>query len=121
MPQAQPELKKVGLVSACPPPRSFADNPLQYMEKRVFCQINGNRKVIGVLRGYDVSLRCRFVLLNDSFPSRSFPSRLLPSCIRTVLCSKARAVHAFSLVSSMNRELKPAGHAKFLHYSTGAL
>ncbi|PWY89312.1 small nuclear ribonucleo protein SmG [Aspergillus heteromorphus CBS 117.55] len=35
MPQAQPELKK-------------------YMEKRVFCQLNGNRKVIGILRGYDV-------------------------------------------------------------------
>ena len=26
------------------------------MEKRVYCQINGNRKVIGILRGYDVSL-----------------------------------------------------------------
>lgn len=24
------------------------------MEKRVFCQLNGNRKVIGILRGYDV-------------------------------------------------------------------
>ena len=24
------------------------------MEKRVFCELNGNRKVIGVLRGYDV-------------------------------------------------------------------
>lgn len=24
------------------------------MEKRVFCQLNGDRKVIGVLRGYDV-------------------------------------------------------------------
>ncbi|KAL1958053.1 hypothetical protein VTO42DRAFT_5265 [Malbranchea cinnamomea] len=35
MPQAQPELKK-------------------YMEKRLFVQLNGNRKVIGVLRGYDV-------------------------------------------------------------------
>ncbi|EEQ34893.1 hypothetical protein McanCB56680_000246 [Microsporum canis] len=37
MPQAQPELKK-------------------YMEKRLFVQLNGNRKVIGLLRGYDV--RC---------------------------------------------------------------
>ncbi|KIY00708.1 uncharacterized protein Z520_03373 [Fonsecaea multimorphosa CBS 102226] len=37
MPQAQPELKK-------------------YMEKRLFVQLNGNRKVIGVLRGYDVFL-----------------------------------------------------------------
>ncbi|QKX54066.1 uncharacterized protein TRUGW13939_01149 [Talaromyces rugulosus] len=35
MPQAQPELKK-------------------YMEKRLFIQLNGNRKVIGILRGYDV-------------------------------------------------------------------
>ncbi|PGH03384.1 small nuclear ribonucleoprotein G [Blastomyces parvus] len=35
MPQAQPELKK-------------------YMEKRLFVQLNGNRKVMGVLRGYDV-------------------------------------------------------------------
>ncbi|OXV05896.1 hypothetical protein Egran_06335, partial [Elaphomyces granulatus] len=40
MPQAQPELKK-------------------YMEKRLFVQLNGNRKVIGVLRGYDV--RARFL------------------------------------------------------------
>ncbi|KAK5093906.1 hypothetical protein LTR70_004431 [Exophiala xenobiotica] len=37
MPQAQPELRK-------------------YMEKRLFVQLNGNRKVIGVLRGYDVSI-----------------------------------------------------------------
>lgn len=37
MPQAQPELKK-------------------YMEKRLFVQLNGNRKVSGTLRGYDVFL-----------------------------------------------------------------
>jgi small nuclear ribonucleoprotein G len=30
------------------------------MEKRLFVQLNGNRKVIGVLRGYDV--RTRFLL-----------------------------------------------------------
>ena len=27
------------------------------MEKRLFVQLNGNRKVIGILRGYDVSMR----------------------------------------------------------------
>ncbi|OKL56812.1 hypothetical protein UA08_07756 [Talaromyces atroroseus] len=43
MPQAQPELKK-------------------YMEKRLFVQLNGNRKVIGILRGYDVRA------LNSIFP-----------------------------------------------------
>jgi hypothetical protein len=36
------------------------------MEKRVFCQINGNRKVIGVLRGYDVSICCLFIPLTVS-------------------------------------------------------
>lgn len=51
MPQAQPELKKVSC--AC----YFAietENVAQYMEKRLFVQLNGNRKVIGILRGYDV-------------------------------------------------------------------
>ncbi|KAF9633517.1 hypothetical protein BFW01_g4411 [Lasiodiplodia theobromae] len=42
MPQAQPELKKNVL--------------LQYLDKRLFVQLNGSRKVIGVLRGYDVFL-----------------------------------------------------------------
>jgi hypothetical protein len=52
-------LKKVStkLKSLCTLwPGTLADNALllQYMEKRVFCQLNGNRKVIGILRGYDV-------------------------------------------------------------------
>lgn len=29
---------------------------LQYLDKRLFVQLNGSRKVIGVLRGYDVRL-----------------------------------------------------------------
>lgn len=35
------------------------------MEKRLFVQLNGNRKVIGVLRGYDVSrlFRCSKAVL----------------------------------------------------------
>ncbi|WPH02526.1 Hypothetical protein R9X50_00539100 [Acrodontium crateriforme] len=37
MPQAQPELKK-------------------YLDKRVEVQLNGSRKVMGTLRGYDVFL-----------------------------------------------------------------
>ncbi|KAF2099494.1 small nuclear ribonucleoprotein SmG [Rhizodiscina lignyota] len=37
MPPAQPELKK-------------------YLDKRLFIQLNGSRKVTGVLRGYDVFL-----------------------------------------------------------------
>jgi small nuclear ribonucleoprotein G len=61
MPQAQPELKKVSGLSTlyapfCPEISADVVCFLQYMEKRVFCQLNGNRKVIGILRGYDVCL-----------------------------------------------------------------
>ncbi|KIW81220.1 hypothetical protein Z517_04245 [Fonsecaea pedrosoi CBS 271.37] len=49
MPQAQPELKK-------------------YMEKRLFVQLNGNRKVIGVLRGYDVFLN---IVLDEAVEEKS--------------------------------------------------
>ena len=55
MPQAQPELKKV-----CPFPSLLRRPPdinlplLQYLDKRLFVQLNGSRKVLGVLRGYDV-------------------------------------------------------------------
>ena len=51
MPQAQPELKKVS------PERQFAGplpNLTKYLEKRVLVQLNGSRKVMGILRGYDV-------------------------------------------------------------------
>ncbi|GAB7354064.1 hypothetical protein MBLNU459_g4642t1 [Dothideomycetes sp. NU459] len=44
MPQAQPELKK-------------------YLDRRLFVQLNGSRKVIGVLRGYDVFLN---IVLDDA-------------------------------------------------------
>ncbi|QPC66477.1 hypothetical protein HYE67_008708 [Fusarium culmorum] len=44
MAPAQPELKKVRL------------NIFYYLDKRLFVQLNGSRKVIGVLRGYDVFL-----------------------------------------------------------------
>lgn len=30
---------------------------LQYLDKQLFVQLNGSRKVIGVLRGYDVRFR----------------------------------------------------------------
>ncbi|KAK2758684.1 Serine/threonine-protein kinase smg1 [Arachnomyces sp. PD_36] len=49
MPQAQPELKK-------------------YMEKRLFVQLNGNRKVIGILRGYDVFMN---IVLDDAVEEKN--------------------------------------------------
>ncbi|OHF01639.1 LSM domain-containing protein [Colletotrichum orchidophilum] len=55
MAPAQPELKKVRK------PRFLTDIPespdlFDYLDKRLFVQLNGSRKVIGVLRGYDVFL-----------------------------------------------------------------
>jgi hypothetical protein len=60
MPKAtQPELKKVDPYSIIPPSllvHKFPKDVLnpKYMDKRLFVQLNGSRKVIGVLRGYDV-------------------------------------------------------------------
>ncbi|TQN71449.1 Small nuclear ribonucleoprotein G, partial [Colletotrichum shisoi] len=55
MAPAQPELKKVRK------PQFLTDIPespdlFDYLDKRLFVQLNGSRKVIGVLRGYDVFL-----------------------------------------------------------------
>ena len=86
MPQAQPELKKVrytpyhshtrpknrenrrtrpqhdGCLETTREGESkkekWTDPRLQYLDKRLFVQLNGSRKVIGVLRGYDVGFGC---------------------------------------------------------------
>ncbi|MCJ1300708.1 Serine/threonine-protein kinase smg1 [Hypocenomyce scalaris] len=49
MPPPQPELKK-------------------YLDKRLFVQLNGSRKVIGVLRGYDVFLN---VVLDEAVEEKA--------------------------------------------------
>lgn len=51
MPQAQPELKKVSEQRRRKLPKP---NLVKYLEKRVLVQLNGSRKVMGILRGYDV-------------------------------------------------------------------
>jgi len=38
------------------------------MEKRLFVQLNGNRKVIGVLRGYDVFMN---IVLDEAFEEKN--------------------------------------------------
>ncbi|KAG0651746.1 Small nuclear ribonucleoprotein G [Hyphodiscus hymeniophilus] len=86
MPQAQPELKKVRYTlytisarftngksrrtrlheKACHgkgKKEKWTDPRLQYLDKRLFVQLNGSRKVIGVLRGYDVFLN---IVLDDA-------------------------------------------------------
>jgi small nuclear ribonucleoprotein G len=42
------------------------------MEKRLFVQLNGNRKVMGVLRGYDVFLN---IVLDDAVEETSSGER----------------------------------------------
>ncbi|GAB7343318.1 hypothetical protein MBLNU457_1367t1 [Dothideomycetes sp. NU457] len=53
MPQAQPELKK-------------------YLDRRLFVQLNGSRKVIGILRGYDVFLN---IVLEDAIEEKADGSK----------------------------------------------
>ena len=63
MPQAQPELKKVLLQSQqqrCSYKVEIANRRWQYLDKRVEVQLNGSRKVMGTLRGYDVSYSIRY-------------------------------------------------------------
>jgi hypothetical protein len=65
MPQAQPELKKVShpyftsaAIAVLKPSGvenlKYVNAQGQYLDKRLFVQLNGSRKVLGVLRGYDV-------------------------------------------------------------------
>ncbi len=59
MAPAQPELKKVSYAEQLSKSLlNYSLTLLQYLDKRLFVQLNGSRKVIGVLRGYDVSYRC---------------------------------------------------------------
>jgi small nuclear ribonucleoprotein G len=72
MPQAQPELKKV---THTLPYHSIYTNPSQdtntsnqqYLDKRVEVQLNGSRKVMGTLRGYDVFLN---IVLDEATESK---------------------------------------------------
>lgn len=73
MPQAQPELKKVcrpafrflrALMGSKAAKASFPHimfeqqlTVWQYLDKRIEVQLNGSRKVMGTLRGYDVRSR----------------------------------------------------------------
>jgi hypothetical protein len=55
MAPAQPELKKVSYTTEMGKPLlNYSLIVPQYLDKRLFVQLNGSRKVIGVLRGYDV-------------------------------------------------------------------
>lgn len=40
---------------------------MQYLEKRVLVQLNGSRKVMGILRGYDVYLN---IVLDDALEEK---------------------------------------------------
>lgn len=64
MPQAQPELKKV---SASANSNLTLPDLNQYLEKRILVNMNGSRKVMGILRGYDVYLN---VVLDDALEEK---------------------------------------------------
>ncbi|KAL5116907.1 Serine/threonine-protein kinase smg1, partial [Pleosporales sp. CAS-2024a] len=65
MPQAQPELKKVSPLSRRKLPEP---DLIKYLEKRVLVQLNGSRKVMGILRGYDVYLN---IVLDEALEEKA--------------------------------------------------
>ncbi|KAL8381876.1 hypothetical protein RB595_005904 [Gaeumannomyces hyphopodioides] len=71
MAPAQPELKKVGLfvLTSLRWRSTHANDALspQYLDKKVFVQLNGSRKVVGVVRGYDVFLN---IVLDEAFEDK---------------------------------------------------
>jgi small nuclear ribonucleoprotein G len=70
MPQAQPELKKVthSLSHRTTPTQTKSIlTSKQYLDKRVEVQLNGSRKVMGTLRGYDVFLN---IVLDEATESK---------------------------------------------------
>ncbi|SCV99961.1 LAFE_0B06348g1_1 [Lachancea fermentati] len=46
----------------------------KYMEKKVYLQLNGSRKLVGVLRGYDIFLN---VVLDDAVEIRKDGSKMV--------------------------------------------
>ena len=60
---SQPELKKVGTID-CIQTLELTDSPRQqFMDKRLFVNLQGGRKVSGTLRGYDLFLN---LVLDDA-------------------------------------------------------
>jgi small nuclear ribonucleoprotein (snRNP)-like protein len=49
------------------PVTNHLDLTAQYLDKKVFVQLNGSRKVVGVVRGYDVFLN---IVLDDAFEEK---------------------------------------------------
>lgn len=45
----------------------FTNVTKKYMEKKVYLQLNGSRKIVGILRGYDIFLN---VVLDDAVEVR---------------------------------------------------
>ncbi|KAI4718911.1 hypothetical protein E4T48_04850 [Aureobasidium sp. EXF-10727] len=53
---------------SCARPPAPGLTSLQYLDRRLFVQLNGSRKVIGVLRGYDVFLN---IVLDDAVEEKA--------------------------------------------------
>ncbi|MCJ1310891.1 Serine/threonine-protein kinase smg1 [Agyrium rufum] len=76
MPQAQPELKK-------------------YLDKRLFVQLNGSRKVIGVLRGYDVFLN---IVLDEAVEEKAGGEKVRIGTVSLIMQLHIQAIRGNSVV-----------------------
>lgn len=78
----------------------------QYLDKRLFVQLNGSRKVIGVLRGYDVFLN---IVLDEAVEERDGGEKVrLGMVVRTTTTNTARS----RPVCSRHKLMWSSGHPR---------
>lgn len=71
------------------PIRAHANSRLpQYLDKRLFVQLNGSRKVIGVLRGYDVFLN---IVLDEAVEEKDGGEK-----VKLGMVVRIRLIHGYS-------------------------
>ncbi|CCF57329.1 hypothetical protein KAFR_0C03370 [Kazachstania africana CBS 2517] len=68
----------------------------KYMDKKVLLQINGSRKVAGILRGYDIFLN---IVLDDAFELSKNDSNI-PLGSQTVI--RGNSIVAMEALDSIN-------------------
>lgn len=80
---------------------------LQYLDKRLFVQLNGSRKVIGVLRGYDVFLN---IVLDEAVEEKDGGEKVK---LGMVVCwQTTSAVPDTRLTKRIGHPRKLGGHAR---------
>ena len=79
----------------------------QYLDKRLFIQLNGSRKILGVLRGYDVFLN---IVLDDAVEEKAGGEKVrLGMCVVRGNSVVMLEVSAVALFASLHASYSDTG------------